>query len=85
MAMKFGRNSTLNKKETKMSLTAKQNDFTYTVTNENGDRVYTVQRSKREPYKWELTDVETGKVVDADRYRNDLFERNEIELERLGH
>lgn len=46
----------------------------------------TMQRESVSPYRWVLTDDETGKVIDIDKYQNDLKPRweNQYKITKIG-
>lgn len=41
----------------------------------NFKKTATMKREKGTPFRWVLTDDETGVIMDVDRYQNDLVQR----------
>lgn len=49
-------------------------------------KLATMQREKGSPFRWVLTENQSGAIIDIDRYQNDLVERweDEYEIAKIG-
>ena len=50
----------------------------YLITTEGGEEVATMKRSKKNSHIWHLRDIPHNRLIDWDRYQNDLRDRHNI-------